>query len=125
MDGNSTHPLKNTKNIFIDGYFEKEKRDGRLQKVEIEAEGIRKTANKIKEEKERIKSLIDSLGDEVQEIERMTSTLKGVLDLTDAKTMYNIVHKHIKAVRFQRFDFEKKIQAERHAAEAQRDKDNC
>ena len=93
---------------YIEGYFEKEERDGRLQKVEIEAEGIRKTANKLKEEKERIKSLIDSLGDEVQEIERMTSTLNGVLDLTDAKTMYNIVHKHIKAVRLQRFDFEKK-----------------
>ena len=76
--------------------------------MEIEAEGIRKTANKLKEEKERIKSLIDSLGDEVQEIERMTSTLNGVLDLTDAKTMYGIVHKHIKAVRLQRFDFEKK-----------------
>lgn len=76
--------------------------------MEIEAEGIRKTANKLKEEKERIKSLMGSLGDEVQEIERMTSTLNGVLDLTDAKTMYNIVHKHIKAVRLQRFDFEKK-----------------
>ena len=116
MDGNSTHPLKSTRNIFIVlkfdprycQFFEKEERDGRLQKVEIEAEGIRKTANKLKEEKERIKSLIDSLGDEVQEIERMTSTLNGVLDLTDAKTMNGIVHKHIKAVRLQRFDFEKK-----------------
>ena len=100
--------IASTEENLNEGYFEKEERDGRLQKVEIEAEGIRKMANKLKEERERIKSLRGFLGDEVQEIERMTSTLNGVLDLTDAKTMYNIVHKHIKDARLQRFDFEKK-----------------
>ena len=93
---------------YIEGYFDKEERDGRLQKADAEAEGVRKTTNKLKEERARIKSLIDSLGDSVQEVERLVSTLNGVIDTTDAKTMYDIVHKHIKAVRLNRFDFEKK-----------------
>ena len=93
---------------YIEGYLKKEERDRRLQKVENEAEGIRKTVNKLKEEQARVKSLIASLSDEVQEMERLTSTLNGVIDTTDAKTMYDIIHRHIKAVRLQRFDFEKK-----------------
>lgn len=93
---------------YIEGYLQKEERNGRLQKAEEEAEGIRKTANKLNEEKERIQSLIKSLSDDVQEVERLVTTLNGVIDMTDAKTMYDIIHKHIKAVRLNRFDFEKK-----------------
>ena len=93
---------------YIEGYFSKSDRDNRLQKVEAEAEGIRGTLNKLGEERSRLKSMIASLNDDVQEVERLVSTLNGVIDITDAKTMYDIVHKHIKAVRLERFDFEKK-----------------
>lgn len=85
-------------NTYLEDLITKEDRDKRLAKIDYEAVSLNRDLISLKEDYAQYENLINSEQSDRKEVERWAETADNIIDETDNKKMYDIIHKHIKEV---------------------------